>query len=47
MIVRTVHNHVPSDQVKKDVFKSFVSSKRKIKKQKIINIDNMECLSKN
>ena len=44
MIVRTVHNHIPSEQIKKDVFKCYVSSKRKIKKQKIINIDSMESL---
>ena len=42
MIVRTVHNHLPEKQLEREIFKKFESSKRKIKKQKIINIDNME-----
>ena len=42
MIVRTVHNHLPEKQLERPVFKKFESSKRKIKKQKIINIDNMK-----
>lgn len=42
MIVRTVHNHLPEKQLERDIFKNFESSKRKIKKQKIINIDNMQ-----
>tara|TARA_A100001015_G_scaffold318771_1_gene439644 strand:- start:1218 stop:2948 length:1731 start_codon:yes stop_codon:yes gene_type:complete len=44
MIVRTVHKHLPENQLKKDIFKPFISSKKKIKKQKIINIDNMESM---
>ena len=40
MIVRTVHNHLPEAQLEKQIFKNFISSKKKIKKQKIINIDN-------
>ena len=44
MIVRTVHNHNPLDQLSKQIFSSFISSKKKIKKQKIINIDNMDSL---
>jgi tRNA A-37 threonylcarbamoyl transferase component Bud32 len=44
MIVRTVHNHKPQDQIGKDIFKSFISSKKKIKKQKVVNIDDMECM---
>lgn len=44
MIVRTVRNHLPEKQLERSVFKSFKSSKRKIKKQKIINIDNMESM---
>ena len=44
MIVRTVHNHNPLDQLSKQIFYSFISSKKKIKKQKIINIDNMDSL---
>ena len=44
MIVRTVHNHLPEKQLERPIFKKFESSKRKIKKQKIINIDNMESM---
>lgn len=44
MIVRTVHNHLPEKQLERSIFKRFESSKRKIKKQKIINIDNMESM---
>jgi len=44
MIVRTVHNHLPEKQLENSIFNSFVSSKKKIKKQKIINIDNMESM---
>ena len=44
MIVRTVHNHLPEKQLENPLFNSFVSSKKKIKKQKIINIDNMDSL---
>jgi len=40
MIVRTVHNHLPETQLEKQIFKQFISSKKKIKKGKIINIDN-------
>ena len=44
MIVRTVHNHLPEKQITNPIFNSFLSSKKKIKKQKIINIDNMESM---
>lgn len=44
MIVRTVHNHIPENQLDNPLFSSYVSSKRKIKKGKIINIDNMESM---
>jgi hypothetical protein len=44
MIVRTVHNHTPEKQLDHSLFKTFVSSKKKIKKQKIINIDNMSSM---
>ena len=42
MIVRTVHNHLPETQLSNKLFAPFISSKRKIKKQKVINIDKME-----
>ena len=44
MIVRTVHNHIPEKQLKKEIFKKYISSKRKIKNGKIINIDVMESM---
>ena len=44
MIVRTVHNHLPVKQLENPIFNEFVSSKKKIKKQKIINIDNMSSM---
>ena len=44
MIVRTVHNHNPESELSNPLFTSYLSSKRKIKKGKIINIDNMESL---
>ena len=46
MIVRTVHNHLPENQLEKQIFKQFVSSKKKIKKSKIINIDNYTDMTK-
>ena len=42
MIVRTVHNHIPENELTNPLFSSYKSSKKKIKKGKIINIDNME-----
>lgn len=45
MIVRTVHNHLPEKQLENPIFNTFVSSKKKIKKQKIINIDKMSSMS--
>jgi len=44
MIVRTVHNHTPKKQLENILFKKFISSKKKIKKQKVINIDKMESM---
>ena len=42
MIVRTVHNHIPENELNNSLFSLYKSSKKKIKKGKIINIDNME-----
>ncbi len=42
MIVRTVHNHIPENELSNPLFLSYKSSKKKIKKGKIINIDKME-----
>jgi hypothetical protein len=44
MIVRTVHNHIPEAQLTNPIFSKYKSSKKKIKKGKIINIDNMESM---
>jgi hypothetical protein len=42
MIARTVHNHTPKNQLERDMFKSYVVSRKKIsRRQKIINIDKM------
>ena len=45
MIVRTVHNHIPEEQLTNPIFSKYKSSKKKIKKGKIINIDNMETMA--
>ena len=42
MIVRTVHEHVPENELNEQLFSQYKSSKKKIKKGKIINIDKME-----
>ena len=45
MIARTIHNAVPSEQIQKDVFKTYITSKKKINKNnKIINIGKIPCL---
>ena len=44
MIVRTVHNHTPDNQLNRELFSCYISSKKKIKKGKIINIDLMNSL---
>ena len=44
MIVRTVHKHNPENEVTNPLFSSYKSSKKKIKKGKIINIDKMESM---
>ena len=44
MIVRTVHNHLPEKQLEKEIFKQYISSRKKIKKSKVINIDKMETM---
>ena len=44
MIVRTVHNHLPEKQLENGIFFEYTSSKKKIKKQKIINIDEMNSM---
>ena len=41
MIARSVHNHVPSDVIKNEYFEKYVISKKKINKQKVMNIDKL------
>jgi hypothetical protein len=42
MIVRTVHNHLPEEQVEKQVFQQYVTPKKRINKStKIFNIDDL------
>ena len=42
MIARTVHNHTPEAAMNHIIFSSYRVGKKKVKKQKIINIDAME-----
>jgi hypothetical protein len=42
MIVRTVNNHVPSQEILKPIFEQFITPKKKINKStKIFNVDNL------
>jgi len=42
MIARTIHNAIPSVQLKNDIFKNYIVSKKKLNKSaKIINLDNI------
>ena len=41
MIARTVNKHIPSDVIKNPHFNKYIVSKKKIKKNKIINIDTL------
>ena len=42
MIARTIHNAVPSEQIQKDIFKTYITSKKNINKNhKIININKI------
>jgi hypothetical protein len=42
MIVRTVHNHIPIQQLEKPIFEQFVTPKKRINKSvKIFNIDDL------
>ena len=42
MIVRTVNNHIPSQEILKPIFEQFITPKKKINKSsKIFNIDNL------
>ena len=42
MIARTIHNAIPKAQIQKDIFKSYITSRKKINKNhKIINFDKI------
>jgi hypothetical protein len=41
MIARSVHRHIPQEQVGKSIFVEFVSSRKKAAKRKIIDIDTL------
>jgi len=41
MIVRTVHKHTPQHQVEKPIFRKYATSRKKIKKKPIFNIDSL------
>jgi len=41
MIARTVHEHTPQNQVNKIIFSSFISSRKKAAKRKIVDIDTL------
>jgi len=43
MIARTVHNHIPHEVLKNSYFERYIISKKKIKTQKIMNIDQYPC----
>jgi hypothetical protein len=47
MITRTVHDHIPSAQLSRDIFKKYITTKinKKIKK-KIVNLDTIPDYSK-
>ena len=42
MIARTIHNAIPSVQLENDLFKKYITSKKKLNKSvKIMNLDNI------
>lgn len=41
MIARTVHKHTPQQQVEKPMFHKFLTSRKKIKKKPVFNIDTL------
>jgi hypothetical protein len=46
MIVRTVHEHTPENQLKRELFSQFLVARNKLSKiKKIINIDDMPVYS--
>ena len=43
MIARTVHNHIPHEVIRNPYFERYIISKKKIKTQKIMNVDQYPC----
>jgi hypothetical protein len=44
MIARTVHNHLPHEQLEHYLFKNFITTRKKMnRKTKVINIDKLPC----
>jgi hypothetical protein len=43
MITRSVHNHIPKNQLTKAIFSKYSISKKNIKKKTIMNIDEIPC----
>ena len=44
MIARNVHNHTPQNQLKRDMFSKFITSKKKLNKNnKVLFIDKLPC----
>ena len=44
MIARNVHKHTPQNQLKKDMFSNFITSKKKLNKNnKVLFIDKLPC----
>jgi len=41
MIARTVHKHTPQAQISHDLFRKYTSSRKKIGKRRVINIDDL------
>ena len=46
MIVRTVHNKLPEKYISHKLFAKYKMSKKRMKKEFILNIDNLEVLTK-
>ena len=43
MIARGVHNHEPQKYVTHEVFAEYISNRKKCKKKRVINIDDLPC----
>ena len=41
MIARTVHNHIPLNELKNEIFNDYVTTKKRLKGKRIINFDKL------